>query len=151
MDKRPVLVAAFVVATWLLSAGCGGSDPTRPGDTFWWDEGTNELFPESAGKTSPITAPSGSDGFRARVYAEGSCDNAADRFIGYLERHPDLEALQQTFDANRIAELMAESQIRRPDDGDWVYVDEEEGVAIHREFATKTANGELQACLEYRK
>jgi len=141
-----ILIAAIVLIARNMSGGFGSGETF--GHVFWYDTGSKELYGAPAA-LPPITAPSGSEGVTAYVFAKGSCDNAGDRFIVYLEKYPDKEAVMNAPTMVERAPLMEQRLIRREDDADWVEASSDEGVAILAEADAAGQNG--VACPEYRK
>ena len=126
MGKNPVvaivaviiLIVAIIMIAKSMSPGGGG---VEQGETraFWYDTGTNKLY-GAPPDVPPLPAPSGSEGVSAFVFAQGSCDNASDRFIGYLEKFPNRDAIMAAQGAFERMPLMEEALIRGEDDEDWV-------------------------------
>ena len=88
-----------------------------------------------------MRGPSGGEAVRAWIFANGSCDNHADRFIGYLEKftpeaRKELESMQgQPIDPAVMVRISEKGRlIKLVDDEDWVLAGSEEGQAILREF-----------------
>ena len=136
MGKNPVVtliaVIILIVAIIMIAKSMSrGSGVVVTGDTraTWYDTGTNKLFGAPAA-TPPIKAPSGSDGVQAHMFANGSCDNAGDRFIGYLEMYPNKDAIDQAQGAFERAPLMDEAMVRAEDDEEWVNRNSAEGAQL---------------------
>lgn len=51
---------------------------------YFFDLGTNTLYIQPPGTQAPAKAPSGQMGVMAAVFSCGSCDDAQNRFVGYL-------------------------------------------------------------------
>jgi len=87
--KQMILVGASVVmlllALWIIwpkSKPLAGS-----GKRWFYNLTTGKLEAIDTRQFPPVLLPSGDVGVVAWVFANGSCENAADRFIGYLERY----------------------------------------------------------------
>jgi len=137
--------------------------PARRNDRAWFfDLNTNQLFVDDVRAIPPITAPSGPRaGVRAYVFTCGDCNDAKQRFIGYLETYtPD--AARQLADARRSLESDPQSVdylmvardaragrlIRRPNDADWTPAHSEAGVAIITSLARRCPQGtRIRPCL----
>ena len=156
MGKNPVvavvaviiLIVAIVLIAKSMSGGAGGV-PGGAGDVFWYDTGSKTLYGAPQDDLPPIKAPSGSDGVIAHVFAKGSCDNASDRFIVYLQKFPNKEAILNANSIETRGPLLAAMLIRRENDADWVEAGSEEGAAIFAEAVAAGTGG--VACTEYRK
>ena len=122
-----ILIVAIIMIAKNMSGGGGGvgASETR---VFWYDTGTNKLF-GAPPNISPIEAPSGSNGVSAFVFASGSCDNAGDRFIAYLEMFPNKDAIMAAQGFERMP-LMEEALVRGVDDEDWVLKNSLEGAEV---------------------
>ena len=143
MRNRP---AVFIIAVTLCIAAVLWIDsrildrpppPPLSPDIFFYDMGSGKLFPAPHWTVAPINAPSGKDGVRAHVFKKpgGNCNNADDRFIAYLWRHPQPQALMQAVTLTEAVRESKRAEVRRPDDADWVPIESEEGRQIIDEFA----------------
>jgi len=133
MGKNPVVaiiaVIILIVAIVMIfksmsgpSIDDGGVDPR----VTWYDTSTKKLF-GAPPDVPPIEAPSGAEGVLAYMFAEGSCDNAGDRFIGYLEKFPNKDAIMAAQGAFERMPLMEEALVRGENDEDWVRKNSPEG------------------------
>ncbi len=155
MGKNPVvaiiaviiLIVAIVLIAKNMSGDSGGVQ--RSGDGFWYDTGSKKLFGASSIEMPPIKAPSGSEGVLAYVFAKGSCDNASDRSIVYLEKYPDRDAIMKAASIEDRMPLLAKRLVRRENDADWVEASSEEGAAIIAEGTAARQSG--KQCTEYKK
>ena len=142
MGKNPVVaviaVIVLIAAVYFIMRGMGGSTPPPPpGAVFWYDTGKtgNEaLYGAASTDIPPKPAASGKEGVRAFVFTEGSCDNKDDRFIGYLEKHPDPEAFRTAAGIQARIAVAEKRLLRRPDEADWVAANSNEGYDILDEF-----------------
>ena len=160
MGRNPVVAATAVVvlvfAMIFIVRHFMDSGLPQPGQANWYDMSTGKFYGgfKVGEALPPVTLPSGSEGVIAAVFARGSCDNAADRFVGFLYKYTDegkamiikgRAAVPMDLGALQDA-AMNERFIKRLDDDRWVVAgsDEgmeiiaptkEEGVRICREFA----------------
>ena len=141
-----ILIVAIVMIARSMSGG-SGSAPAM-GDIFWYDTGSKELY-AGPHEMPPLKAPSGSEGVQAHVFAKGSCDNAGDRFIVYLEKYPDKEAVMNAPTMAERMPLMEQRLVRRENDAEWVEAGSPDGVAILAEADAARQSG--TACVEYKK
>jgi len=154
MGKNPVVaiiaVIVLIVAIVMIARSMSGDSGAvqKVGDVFWYDTGSNQLYGAPM-DIPPLKAPSGSDGVIAYVFAKGSCDNAADRSIAYLETNPDRDAIMNAAGMEERIPLMEQRLVRREGDTEWVEANSDEGAAILAEAAAARQDG--VACLEYRK
>ena len=153
MGKNPIVaviaVVILIVAAVLIIKNMGGLDTGPTGSSTWYDTGTGELYGAEAGQIPPMPAPSGKEGVGAAVFADGSCDDKADRFIGFLHKYTDkgkadLEATQAKIpvdqaEMTRIAR--EEKLVKREKDEEWVVAGTEEGAAIIAEASNRGARG----------
>jgi len=149
MGKNPVVaviaVIVLIVAVVLIIKGMTGSDVGPGGDSTWYDTGSGKLYSGPKGVLPPAPAPSGSDGVSAAVFARGSCDNKADRFIAYLTKYTEegktqLKAAQAETPVKieKMKAITSEHRlIKREKDTQWVAVGTEEGEAIMAETRQK--------------
>ena len=153
MGKNPVVavIAAIVLVVaviWIAKSVFNiGTTPT-PGQTFWYDTGSNKLYGVAGNEEPPMPAPSGSEGVRAVVFAKGSCDKASDRYIGYLEKHDDPEAAKAAPTAMEKAQFMAKRDVRLEKGTTWVKADSDEGWEILEQYSPPNTP---QRCMEYMK
>ena len=158
MGKNPVVavVAAIVlvVAVWLIarSLGFGGGGGGAP-HAGWYDLETGTIFGAvDPGDFQTVAAPSGGEAVRARVFACNDCDDADDRFLGFLERYSD-EARQvlaeEQAKGNRMmarAAAMAYVEVRGPEDEEWVGAMDPDGLAIQSEAKFKCGGKPPRPC-----
>lgn len=79
--------AMLIVAFWV---GWPKSKPyASAGNRWFYNLETQKLEAYVTDNFPPVTLPSGAVGVIAQVFACGSCENAADRFIAYLEKYHD--------------------------------------------------------------
>ena len=149
MGKNPavavIAVIILIVAVVLIVRGMTSKEVGAGGDAAWYDTGTGELYAGPVGVLPPAPAPSGKEGVSASVFARGSCDNEADRFIAYLSKYteegkPLLKAAQAAtpLDIGTLQRVAAEHRlIKREKDTEWVVAGTEEGQAIIAETNVK--------------
>ena len=149
MGKNPIVaviaVIVLIVAVVLIIKGMTGSSSVPVGQSPWYDTGSGELYGGPADVLPPAPAPSGSDGVLATVYAKGSCENKADRFIAYLSKYteegkPMVKTAQAEVpvDPSKMKSIANEHKlIKREKDTEWVAVGTEEGQAIIAETRQK--------------
>ena len=142
-----LIVAVVWIASSVFNIGGGGGGPSD--DTFFYDTQTKKLFGALPTEVAPIEAPSGAEGVLAYVFKKkgGDCKNADDRFIAYLWRHPDPEAVKAAVGAIERGLIMNQADVRREDESDWVPRDSAEGDEIIREFPDDSRD----RCMEYRR
>lgn len=153
MGKNPVVaviaVIILIVAVVLIIKGMGGEQGGPSGSATWYDTGTGQLYGTKPGQTPPMPAPSGKEGVAASVFSDGSCDNKAERFIGFLFKYTDEGKTQlaaaraktpvDEMEVQRIA--TEEKLIKREKDEEWVVQGTEEGAAIMAEVRARRARG----------
>ena len=149
MGRNPIVaviaVIVLIVAVVLILKGTTGSDAPRAGDSVWYDTGTGELYGGPKGVLAPAPAPSGKEGVTASIFSKGSCENKADRFIGYLSKYTEEgKTLMKEGRAEvpmNIAKLQEAAKeqrlIRREKDTEWVIAGSEEGQEIIGETTAK--------------
>ena len=147
-----VLIVAIVMVARSMSGSSGeqtvATTDVLTTDVFWYDTGSKELYGAPL-DLPPLKAPSGSDGVIAFVFATGSCDNAADRFIACLMTYADREAVMTAADMETRRALMEKRLVRRETDASWVEASSPEGKAILEEADKAQQNG--VPCRRYRK
>lgn len=105
LNRHPVAALLFAVVLLAVSAAwMGYTIATRPKKTsvgplqrFYYDVSTGELFTADAGLKPPIQRflpDSPPTGVVAHVFACGSCEDEAARFIGYIETYKPDEAVR---------------------------------------------------------
>ena len=153
MGKNPVVaiiaVIILIVAIVMIFKPSDTGVVGEAGDAFWYDTGSKELF-GAKHDMPPIKAPSGSEGVSAYVFANGSCDNAADRFIVFLEKFPDKDAIMNATSMEERIPLIEARLVRRENDADWVAANSEEGMAIVAEEKAARDSG-ATPCVKYTK
>ena len=159
MGKNPIVaviaVIILIVAAVMIIKGMTGKTSGPMGDASWYDTGTGELYAGPEGELPPMAAPSGSEGVLAAVFARGSCESKADRFIGYLskfteEGKPLLRAAQAELplEPRKMSAITAEHRlVKREKDTEWVATGTEEGQAIIAETHEKG----IRVCLTFLK
>ena len=129
MTQNPVVavIAAIVmiIAVVFVIRHIVGSDAPPENLSFWYDMTSKELYGAPGKLYPPMTAPSGGEGVKARVYTRSTCDKASDRYIGYLVRFtPEaiaaMKALKPPIDPGEANRIALEGQyVKTPDDEDW--------------------------------
>ena len=143
MGKNPVVtVMSVIVATvavivliFAVTRIINHLRPARAGTqmyVFWYDTGKRKLYPGALADVPPVRLPSGAEGVRAYVFAERDCSDPNDRFIGYLEKHLDVnrDVLmgRLTMSGGSRTELLQERLVRAPEEGSlWVKIGSPEG------------------------
>ena len=157
MGKKPVVVVieviVLIVVAVLAAKNFMGSDAVAPGTPTWYDTGSGELYPGPKGVKPPAPAPSGKDGVLAAIYAKGSCDDKADRFIGFMLKYTEegktlLNAAEAETppDGAKIEAITATHKlVKREKDTEWVTSGSKEGQAI----LTEARRGGAQMCHIY--
>lgn len=131
-----VLIVAVVLVIRFVAGGEGG--PTNLSN--WYDIDKKQLYGAPGQDTPPMKAPSGGEGVKARVYANGSCDNKDDRFIGYLEKFSEatkaeLRGMKSPIDHAEMARIANEGKmVKRPEDADWVEGNSDAGLEIQADY-----------------
>jgi len=156
LDEHPTIVTivAVLVLFGALAAIIvnlrGPSSGQRITELWYYDLNTGALFEAEAQATPPIAAPSddpgiapaNGSGVRAHVFSCGSCDDADERFIAYLERYTP-EAREQIVrmkanpDSPEMMEMyppdaMESQLIAEPDTLEWVPMMSEAGTRIQQ-------------------
>lgn len=135
--KRAIIaIAAIAIAivAWVVVLKPGGGVDGQ----YFYDLGTNSLYVESVKAVPPVTRPSGAEGVLAVVMACTSCDDQADRFIGYLEKNTDAyNQLITSGEAPTSDQLENKSLIRAVDGETWLPSASAQAMAITT-AATKT-------------
>ena len=91
-NQNIVVVAAVVVivtALLFIMMQGGGRTSSRPGDVYFFDTVTKEIFKDDIEKLPPIQSPDGNPAVRVHLFSFGDCDNEDERFIGYYEKYTD--------------------------------------------------------------
>lgn len=79
-----VVVILVIVVMMIRSNGPVGENPLA----YYYDLQSGELFVANKDDVPPIEAPSGAgNGVLAAVFACGSCENEADRFVGWVSKY----------------------------------------------------------------
>lgn len=99
LQEKPAVTVAVLLA---LIAVCWGYIILRASGTsilggnrvYFLDLQTADLFDAPANSKSPMTAPSGGEGVRAYVFACGSCADASQRFVAYVEKFSEQAAAE---------------------------------------------------------
>ena len=145
MGKNPVVaviaVIVLVVAVILIVKSVTRRDVPEAGLATWYDMGSSRLYGAKSEESPPVAAPSGGEGVLAAVYAKGSCDNKADRFIAYLSKYTEegktlLKAAEAEtrVDIEKMGSITSEHRlVKREKDTEWVAIGTEEGQAIMAE------------------
>ncbi len=142
------VVVLVLVLAWILWPSSRVSP--GPSRTAWFcDIHTGKLFQDSARKTGPIPAPSGTAphgepaGFRAHVYSYVMDPNEAQLFVGFLERpDPDADERCAAADTSDFGKWVQGHLIRRVKDKQWVRADSPEGQAILKEQTQPNKRGQ---------
>lgn len=91
-NRTAVIIGTVIVIglAWVFIGRnlLGGRPQSYQGARYYLDLGTGELFSNNSVEP-PITAPSGQSGVMARVYSCGSCEDAGQRFIAYLQQYSE--------------------------------------------------------------
>jgi hypothetical protein len=107
--------AAILMAVWMLRDTVREAVPAVP-KGYYYDLQTDKLFVDRAEKVAPIQSPMGEGklesgmpaGARAYVFSCGSCDDASERFVGYLEiEHRSAYEGQQKLEEAKIGSTVA--------------------------------------------
>jgi hypothetical protein len=172
MNNNSALVTVLAVVILICSLGfiIFQSRPysyrPRIVDIYFFDLGTGTIFLGKSNQIAPIDAPSGAGpegvqlGVRAYVFSCGSCDNEADRFIGWLERYTP-EAKQQLLNPPKIDEASpaGPEMIDTWEKGHeiaryrkdlktlkWVVNNSDAGYKIMQDVQNKCPNGQANPC-----
>lgn len=141
------VVALLIAGGLIVGRGSSGGAGDGPKHVYFYALNTGDLFtaPNTA-TTAP--APAGGEGVRAYVYSCTSCDDAASRFAGYVQKYTEQAVAAmanpspETEDALREGNLVAS-----PAEGGelkWVAADSDAGQRIQNAPFNKCA--ELQPC-----
>ena len=87
-----IAVVVLIVAAVFIVRSFTGSDVPQAGNANWYDTGTGKLFggyKMGEAEDPPIKLPSGGEGVMARVFTRGTCENQADRYIGFLFKYTE--------------------------------------------------------------
>jgi len=128
--KLAVAIGLLVVTAWFLFRAKGNGP--RIESVYFYDVGSGELYSEAVETSPPTTAPSGSEGVRAFVFACNDCDDASDRFIGYLRKFSDayVSAVKSGNPEIPAEVIMAANLVRITDDQRWFVTESPRGQAI---------------------
>ena len=142
-----VLLLAVVLS--LVGRRAPGPRYKESKKAWFYDLNTGELFSASSKQTSPIEAPSGplpngeSAGYRAHVYSFLSDPNAAERFVGFLEKpDPKVDAKELTSDRRNFKEWARGRLIKRVGGDTWVSPTSQRGRQIIQELTHPNTYGQ---------
>lgn len=93
LDRHPAAgtlaaIVLLIVSLTAIAFAVKGPSKQRKG-MYYYDLADGTLFVERGGQLTPLTRsdPDNPTGVTAHVFSCSSCDNEADRFIGYLTKH----------------------------------------------------------------
>jgi hypothetical protein len=116
---------------------------------WFYDLNTGELFSASSKQTGPIKAPSGPlpngkpAGVRAHVYSYLSDPNAAELFVGFLEKpDPKANVKKLSSDRRNFKEWARGRLIRRVGGDEWISPTSQRGRQIIQELTHPNSQGQ---------
>lgn len=161
-SKKKVLKVVLAIVILGVAAGVyyamsGPSAPPvqegPPKYTWFYDAGSGELFSMPGGTEGPIEPPSGGKlsngepgGVNAYVFSCGSCDNPAERFIGYVEVMP-LEVRNRPFELRNPGLSLISEVKEGSKELAWVPAGSNAGGAITQGLMTRCGGGAPKPCL----
>ena len=142
-----VLLLAVVVS--LVGRRAPGPRYKESKKAWFYDLNTGELFSGSSKQTGPIEAPSGPlpngepAGLRAHVYSFLSDPNAAELFVGFLEKpDPNADAKKLSSDRRNFKEWARGRLIRRVGGDTWISPTSQRGRQIIQELTHPNTYGQ---------
>lgn len=127
LQDNPTGAVVTVVAMLVVAAFIAFKPEAPRGhalQAYYYDLDTDELFTDDGSRLPPFTSPSGGEAVRAMVFSCGDCDDAASRFVGYLQKMS--AELKQAYESGgEIPEDVARlpMRVRGPDDDEWIAAD----------------------------
>ncbi|MBI1367013.1 MAG: hypothetical protein GC162_00015 [Planctomycetes bacterium] len=125
-------------------------DATRPspGQAWFYDTTTGVYFTELATRVPPIVSPAGNPAVRAHFFTCGSCEDDAERFLGYYEKYtPEvkrrLENAPETFE---FYEEAFNGRLYSADAQHWVEAESPDGLKIVERLQEKCPSRSLRYC-----
>lgn len=127
--KIVIAVLALVIAGFLVinNSKRGGTSNGQ----YFYDLGTSTVYIAKPGTLAPTTAPSGSVGVEAVIYACSTCDDPASHVIAYLTKYSDtyVEVLQSG-QPPTAEQMNAGRLVRTVDNDDWLPASSNAAMAI---------------------
>lgn len=99
-SNNPQTIKIVVAVFALVIAGFLVMNNSKPGGAsngqYFYDLGDSSVYVAKSSTLAPTTAPSGSVGVEAVIFACSTCDDAASHVVAYLTKYTDayLEVLQ---------------------------------------------------------
>lgn len=149
IHRNPAVVIVAVVILiaslwWHVLEPITGNGARR---AFYFDLETSRLFTQRTGLLAPIKAPSGGDGVLAIVMSCGSCDDASQRYIGWIEKYSDAFKQNEAAQRHRDPDLMRRHWfIRTLQSDEWVLAAGAQAQVIRRTAERHCGRREARVC-----
>jgi hypothetical protein len=146
-------VALLVVSlAIIISQGRGAAKPT-PGNGYFFDTVTKEIFTDKATRIPPIQSPDGHDAVRVHFFTCNECTDKTDkdggeRFIGYFEKYaPEVKArLEKSPQSFELYEMAFQGRLYSTDGEKWIPAESPAGFKLTEALQKKCPPRKLRYC-----
>lgn len=145
-----ILICALGFIVSRFRRGGGGGEP---GDAYYYDTVTKEVFTDKTTKIAPFNRENGNEAVRVHYFTCGECteqtkEEGGERFVGYYEKYtPEVRAkLSESSESFMIYEMAFQGRLYSADGKTWVAADKPKGIQITSKLQTKCPPKKLRYC-----
>lgn len=147
-------VAIMLAALAFIVMRSQRNPPGEPGQAYYYDTVTKEVFSDVTTKVAPFTRENGNIAVRAHYFTCGECtpktvEEGGERFIGYYEKYTDevkAKLDEKGGESFMIYEMAFQGRLYSNDGETWVAADQPEGTAITSALQSKCPPKKLRYC-----